>query len=1070
MPLLKQKNQKTIYFFKTGLVLIFLAVIFLSGVKDSEALISEKINYQGKLTDDSNVTVADGAYDIVFNLYTTAGGGSPIWTESWTASALWTDTNPGTVARDDATCGGSGFTRVAYSTTTNEGTLAAGQSIWNMTLKESAIVSSVNTGSDYVCVYNPQNTWSAGDDVTNRIYVRSGIFSTMIGGVQSLSPVDFNQTLYLGVTIGADPEMKPRKVIGSVPSAFTAKTLNNNGSATVATTAGATLSMGNTTGAITMFSGGASSWANDTGNLTVSTTTSGTLAITSAGALNLLAASASTVTLANVVNSMNFDGNTLSIDALNNRVGIGITSPTGLLSLAGSTATTASLNIATGTAPTGGNLHDGDLWYEAGHLYFRDTTTKDLLASGSSQWVTNGTKIGYDLGNVGIGTTDPLALLAITGSTTARASLNIAAGAAPSSPNDGDLWYEAGHLYFRDTTTKDLLAGGGMAISGAITGATSGSVLFVNSSSQLAQDNANFFWNAGTASLGIGTTAPGAKLGILSTTEQLRLAYDATYYAKFTTANDSKLSIETSTSTQSMLTIGKGTAQDAGVSFDGNTNDYYSGMDDTTDKFMIGLGLVVGTTPYLTVEAAGDIGIGTTDPTAQLHTTGTVRFANFGAGTVSTDSSGNLSVSSDERLKTISGTFNRGLESLRGISPIIYRWNDASGMETENEYAGFSAQNIKTNIPEAVGTDSRGYLTLSDRPILAAAVVSIQQLDEKIGALFEATDGLDLAGLITSLKAQDAIFEKRITSLELELEEQKAQLAGLENSEPKQEDADILSGLDFSASDENIIASFGADMLLVQGAIDADQSRITGLEEEVGTIKNELSTLSEKEAKTMEGLSFTGENDLDETGLFEKVIEFLDSVTFRKAVVFEDSLFVSGGIEIAGEIVVGKDSAGYAIIKENSNRVKVVFEKEYRETPLVSATLSAGQEEDQELQEALEELILLSDIRFVVTNVTKSGFEIKINQPVSADIPFMWMAVSAKNPNTFLSEEAESAEDQMKTTIVLEEGTGENELPVENTDSPESMPVEEVDSSLPTSSISLNTNQTDNTVLVNSVE
>ncbi|MDB5188133.1 MAG: cell wall surface anchor family protein, partial [Candidatus Kaiserbacteria bacterium] len=44
----------------------------------------------------------------------------------------------------------------------------------------------------------------------------------------------------------------------------------------------------------------------------------------------------------------------------------------------------------------------------------------------------------------------------------------------------------------------------------------------------------------------------------------------------------------------------------------------------------------------------GAVGIGTSTPTAQLSTTGTVRFSNFGAGTLTTDASGNLSVSSDE--------------------------------------------------------------------------------------------------------------------------------------------------------------------------------------------------------------------------------------------------------------------------------------------------------------------------------------------------------------------------------------------------------------------------------------
>lgn len=131
---------------------------------------------------------------------------------------------------------------------------------------------------------------------------------------------------------------------------------------------------------------------------------------------------------------------------------------------------------------------------------------------------------------------------------------------------------------------------------------------------------------------------------------------------------------------------------------------------------------------------AGRIGIGTTSPTAQLHTTGTVRFENFGAGTLQTDASGNLSVSSDERLKHIDGAYDIGLEAILALHPISYHWNEASGLDTASQYAGFSAQDVQQAIPDAVGTDTRGYLTLSDRPILAALVNAAREIWETVTA------------------------------------------------------------------------------------------------------------------------------------------------------------------------------------------------------------------------------------------------------------------------------------------------------------------------------------------------
>jgi hypothetical protein len=120
--------------------------------------------------------------------------------------------------------------------------------------------------------------------------------------------------------------------------------------------------------------------------------------------------------------------------------------------------------------------------------------------------------------------------------------------------------------------------------------------------------------------------------------------------------------------------------------------------------------------------STGNVGIGTTSLTAQFSTTGTVRFSNFGAGTLQTDANGNLSVSSDERLKNIQGTFTRGLADIVKLSPILYQWKPETGFDASTTYAGFSAQNVQAAIPEAVGQDSHGYLTLQDRPLIAALV------------------------------------------------------------------------------------------------------------------------------------------------------------------------------------------------------------------------------------------------------------------------------------------------------------------------------------------------------------
>ncbi|MFA6158303.1 MAG: tail fiber domain-containing protein, partial [Candidatus Paceibacterota bacterium] len=177
-------------------------------------------------------------------------------------------------------------------------------------------------------------------------------------------------------------------------------------------------------------------------------------------------------------------------------------------------------------------------------------------------------------------------------------------------------------------------------------------------------------------------------------------------------------------------------------------------------------------TPRISIDTAGNVGIGTTTPSAQLTTTGTMQFGALGSAGASlvTDADGNVTVSSDERLKDVQGSFTRGLSAIDGINPITYKWNSMSGLDTQGLYTGFSAQNIQANIPEAVGTDRRGYLTLSDRPILAAAVNAIKELDINLASTTARMAGIEssvstLGALISNLVSSiaESITTKRIT-------------------------------------------------------------------------------------------------------------------------------------------------------------------------------------------------------------------------------------------------------------------------------------------------------------------
>lgn len=115
--------------------------------------------------------------------------------------------------------------------------------------------------------------------------------------------------------------------------------------------------------------------------------------------------------------------------------------------------------------------------------------------------------------------------------------------------------------------------------------------------------------------------------------------------------------------------------------------------------------------------------------------TGYAEFSAYGAGSASFDAAGNLHAVSDVRLKAVQGAFTRGLADVLGIAPIRFRYTPESGLDQSAEYAGFSAQNILENIPEAVGKSPAGHLSVQDRAVMAALVNAVKQLHAQVVAL-----------------------------------------------------------------------------------------------------------------------------------------------------------------------------------------------------------------------------------------------------------------------------------------------------------------------------------------------
>jgi hypothetical protein len=333
-------------------------------------------------------------------------------------------------------------------------------------------------------------------------------------------------------------------------------------------------------------------------------------------------------------------------------------------------------------------------------------------------------------GNVGIGTTTPGSPLTVGTSNGQIAQLD-------------STHASGGYLAITSNGT-------GAGVLGAATQVGSGSGLAITDFGVRANNNLLFVSNGASThrymvmttagNVGIGTTTPGGKLDVVVGSND-----------KITFTNDNGVSTIKSLGTDSTYN--------------------YLHLDGFEQRFLI------SGAEKMRIDSTGNVGVGTTTPTAQLSTTGTVRFAGLGSGGANlvTDALGNVTASSDERLKDKQGDFTRGLAAINAIAPVLYKWRPETGFDTQSTYAGFFAQNVQAAIPEAVSQDARGHLTLADRPILAALVNAAKELAQRFSDLAERITTKELVAVNGDLRrvaaeeicAKDSAGETCITRSQL---------------------------------------------------------------------------------------------------------------------------------------------------------------------------------------------------------------------------------------------------------------------------------------------------------------
>jgi len=225
--------------------------------------------------------------------------------------------------------------------------------------------------------------------------------------------------------------------------------------------------------------------------------------------------------------------------------------------------------------------------------------------------------------------------------------------------------------------------------------------------------------------------------------------------------------------------------------------------------------------------------------------------------------------------------------------------------------------------------------------------------------------------------------------------------------------------------------------------------------------KNSAVSLADLDKLTLSGgLAVGGPAEFQGQTVFRALAEFVEKTIFRGDVEFAKTAKFEKGLEVSGYMVLDRDSAGYAIIKKGEQGVAVTFAKEYGAAPVVNASLSLQQFDNPEVKTVAEDLLLVSDVKYIISNVTTKGFEIKMDRTADSDVPFSWQAVAVKDPKTFgedsAGNSAPSSEPDQNNATGNPEISADNPAALPSDATPASDPVN-TDSALPVSSAAENT-------------
>jgi len=134
----------------------------------------------------------------------------------------------------------------------------------------------------------------------------------------------------------------------------------------------------------------------------------------------------------------------------------------------------------------------------------------------------------------------------------------------------------------------------------------------------------------------------------------------------------------------------------------------------------------------MTIENNGTVGIGTVSPDYLLEVNGTAGKPGGGSWTNT----------SDLRLKQNIHPYTDGLQSILKINPITYQYNELSGHDTDPEYVGVIAQELKEIAPYMVSVSNNktedgvnDYLSVDNSAMTYMLINAVKEQQKMIDEL-----------------------------------------------------------------------------------------------------------------------------------------------------------------------------------------------------------------------------------------------------------------------------------------------------------------------------------------------